>query len=259
MKALHEIELSPSRAAHLLESQKHFLLDLQAPRETSDAMASGILLHEMILEGKSLEGRVAVKPEGMTFATKEGKAWRDAIQGQGMQIMTEAAHLDLLAMHEAFQEAGLMELLDSRITQREALLKGSSDGVRIKGYVDAMGPGWVLDIKTARDVSPSGFAKAAADQHYLMKAAWYCELAAQNGWDDAGDIKFIWATVENTAPYCVVFYEAGLQDLRFGRRQMDFCIRSFKELLANPDRPRGYRTVQTLALPGWYLKQTFEQ
>ena len=254
MKSIHEIELSPSRAAHLLESQKHFMLDLQAPKETSDAMQSGILLHEVMLEGKTLEGRLAIKPAGMSFATKEGKAWRESMQGQGLQIMSEADYLDLEAMIEALTNAGLPELLSNRITQREALLKGTFDGVKIKGYVDAMGPGWVLDIKTARDASPHGFAKAAADQHYLMKAAWYCELAAQNGWDDAGDIKFVWATVENKAPYCVVYYEAGIQDLRFGKRQMEYCVRSFRELLQNPDNPKGYQLVQTLQLPAWYLK-----
>jgi hypothetical protein len=255
MKSIHEVELSPSRAAHLLESQKHFMLDLQAPRETSDAMQAGIFLHEYFLENKPLAGRIAVKPAGMTFASKEGKAWRDAMQGQGLHIMSEADMLDLECMIEALTEAGLPELLSHRNTQKETLLRGVYDEVKIKGYVDAMGPRWVMDIKTARDASPHGFAKAAADQHYLMKAAWYCELAAQNGWDDsAEDIKFVWPVVENKAPYCVVFYEAGVQDLRFGKRQMEAAIRSFKDLLQHPEKPAGYQLVQTLQLPAWYLK-----
>ena len=67
-----------------------FLYALNSPpAPASEAQMVGTVAHRMILEGKlGIPPGFAVKPEGMSFATKDGKAWREA--HQDLPIISQA-------------------------------------------------------------------------------------------------------------------------------------------------------------------------
>ena len=65
--------------------------DRPAPGEPTPAMQNGTLVHCAIFEPDQVDARYLVKPAGMSFATKEGRAWRDA--NTGPREIIDAAQL----------------------------------------------------------------------------------------------------------------------------------------------------------------------
>ena len=72
-------------------SPAHFYglqMDPERPRsgDPTPAMKAGTLFHVALFEPDALATRYVIKPEGMSFASKDGKAWRDA-QPAGVDII----------------------------------------------------------------------------------------------------------------------------------------------------------------------------
>jgi hypothetical protein len=77
-------------------------------REPSASMALGTAAHCYILEGAEVfHQRFSVKPDGLSFATREGKQWREA-QGD-RQIVSFTDHMRIVGMRD-----GLMKNADAR-------------------------------------------------------------------------------------------------------------------------------------------------
>lgn len=70
------------------DRQDGVIADKQTP-----AMRLGSLTHMAILESERYAASVVAKPEGMSFATKEGKAWRDSNDGREIVTESEAANI----------------------------------------------------------------------------------------------------------------------------------------------------------------------
>ena len=66
--------IAPPRTPAHYKAHKDGLL----VREETPAMRLGTLTHRAILEPDSMQSAFAVRPDGLSFTTKEGKAWRDA-------------------------------------------------------------------------------------------------------------------------------------------------------------------------------------
>ena len=54
-----------------------YVLGQIPPNDPSEAMRQGSLLDTMMTEPHALERRYVAKPDGMSFANKDGKAWRE--------------------------------------------------------------------------------------------------------------------------------------------------------------------------------------
>jgi hypothetical protein len=63
------------------------------PDKDTPAMRLGTLTHMAFLEPERYASSVVTKPEGMSFATKEGKAWRDAHEGKEIVTEMESANI----------------------------------------------------------------------------------------------------------------------------------------------------------------------
>ena len=78
-----EYHTSPGISASLLKSYAISAAhgraaELGQLKGSPEAMAFGSACHAYVLEPETYRNEYVVKPEGMTFTTKEGKAWRDA-------------------------------------------------------------------------------------------------------------------------------------------------------------------------------------
>jgi hypothetical protein len=60
------------------------------PTDPTPAMQIGTALHLAVLEPERFAVEVVAKPEGMSFASKEGKAWREA--HEGLLVVSEDVH-----------------------------------------------------------------------------------------------------------------------------------------------------------------------
>ena len=81
--------------------------------EPTASMTLGTAAHCYILEGAdAFHDRYAVKPEGLNFSTREGRAWRD--EQEGRSIISFDQHMQILAMRDALMaQADARRLLEA--------------------------------------------------------------------------------------------------------------------------------------------------
>lgn len=246
--------LNFSSAKHLLRSQAHYLEALNQPEEGSRATDLGSCVHAAILEDKDPSPLWAIKPEGMTFATKEGKAWRSERLAEGREIVTQEFVAAYNGTVGALRKSYLATILRS-LKSREFAMAADFDGVPCKALIDAFDYGYMLDLKTTSDASPTGFGRSVAQFDYLLQAAWYLRMV-QICHPGKNVERFIWAAAETEPPYCVAFYELEPAELRLGQDMMRLVLSRYKDLARRGFKdPKGWPTVGRLAIPAWYKAQ----
>lgn len=238
----------------LRRSPFHYWASLQPTKPAtaeSDALALGSLTHCAILEPDRLGTRYAVKPEGMSFATKDGKAWRDA--NAELEIVNHDAMQAALRMASAVRTLPEVASLLAIGNPEVSAFWPSTTGVPCKCRPDWVAPAGdgviLLDIKTTEDASPAGFAKACARYGYHMQAAWYCGGYAQaTGRPVLG---FVFVAVESTYPHAPAAYMLDDESLEKGRAECTRLLAEFDQCRERNEWPAYPNNIQPLGLPAW--------
>jgi hypothetical protein len=151
-------------------------------RESSDAMSFGTMLHSLVLSNRA---DWHVKPDGMTFASKEGKEWRDSHADK--PIVSAADEAILRATARAINRHPHASRV--LVGRAEVSMFGlhAETGITLKGRADILEAGhgdglsWITDLKTTRRADNKSCARAIAQYGYHRQAWMYRELARQNG------------------------------------------------------------------------------
>jgi hypothetical protein len=213
-------------------------------REETRALVIGTLCHLAVLEPEQLPTAFAVRPAGLDFRTKDGKAWRDAQGDKPILDETEAAMLDGMSKSVAAHPAAAA-LLDG--AQREvSLFKEHRTGLKLKGRLDVLGNGYVADVKTAEAGDAGGFAAAVFRYNYHVQAAMYCQLA--------GVERFSFITVEKVAPFAVAVYDLSAKAIQVGLNSLNYALDTISACEEAGEWPAYARDAQTLDLPAWAYK-----
>ena len=152
-------------------------------RQETSAMRYGTQLHALILDGKA---DYYVKPDGMTFATKEGKAWRDSHLDK--PVLKQDEHEELTAVAASIiKHRHAASLFIGAKTEVSLFGIHKPTGFCIKGRADILNLGrkCIADPKSMVDASNRAMSRAIFDWNYHVQAYWYRELAQQNGLDIA--------------------------------------------------------------------------
>lgn len=257
--------LNFSRAKHLLTSAAHFKAASDEERAETDAMRLGTLAHSMVLEGKDLRGLYAIKPEGMSFATTEGKAWRDA---QTLPILKEKDAEGIPFMAEAIAKNPDASALLLGCSQVERPILFTLHGVECKALIDLCGYAmaadpvtgekhahWALgDFKTVADASLRKFQRTACEMHYDMQIAWYCDglAIAENLTVEPWPF---WIASEKKAPWLNVVYHPTAQMMESGRRKVLKALKLYDECCKSGEWPLPFRGTLDLDPPAWAMKE----
>jgi len=242
--------LNFSLAKHLLDSPAHFKAALDEEQEETDAMRIGTLAHAMILEGKDLRHLYAIKPAGMSFATKEGKEWKAA---QTLPILKEEDANMIPKAAQAIADNPDAARILKQCQWREKAIVGTMYGVQCKALLDCCGTDgkqWVIsDLKTCQDASPRAFAKDVANRHYDLQAVWYQTLLGVVEQLEEPPY-WIWKAVEKSAPFVNAVYTA--EDwIESGTAKLYRVLESYKECTASGEWPMPFRGIQKLEKPAW--------
>lgn len=120
-------------------------MDGLLPEKDSDALRFGTLFHMAVLEPGKYDQAVAVKPEGMSFASKEGKAWKEDHAGREIISCADSARIDCMRTRMPEEVAAMLVSGKSEVTVRNKL--GGFDAQCRADHWDA--PGRMLyDLKT---------------------------------------------------------------------------------------------------------------
>jgi len=189
-----------------------------APRdkeEETPEMILGSLIHRAILEPEVPLSRIAIKPDGMSFATREGKAWRAQREEAGMLIVPAKDWESLGGcVKAAATNSFIRDALRGAMTEVSLFAQLPTDTLMRKARVDAVPVGNYLgDIKTVEDASPEAMRKYLADRGYARQAAWYLKLWNHLFPKDQRDT-FVFFLLEKRPPYLSACYQVSTEALR---------------------------------------------
>lgn len=241
----------------LEKSPAHYRYALDNPEEEDpERFAVGKLAHSLVLDGKNLLDLYAIKPEGMSFAKKDGKEWRAA---QTKPILTAEEAASIPAMAQAIADDETASKLLKLCPEREKVILGDIAKVGCKAMLDAFGADasrkpLIPDIKTCQDASPRGFGKQVMKLNYILQAALYSRIT-QNSLNLTEPPMFVWIAVENKPPHAVQCYQPTEQMWRYGFKQLERCLTLLMACRENSEWPSYGGGLIDLDLPDWCARE----
>lgn len=224
-------------------------------REESDSLRVGTYVHSLVLEPESL-GQYVVAPKCDRRTTTGKATWASFVEGATGKTVVDAEEWALAnAIAESVLANGLARtllsgtILDGSTKEESIFWTHPTEFLELRARLDCVKPNMIVDLKTARDSSPEGFAKAAANWGYARQAAWYREAYRQMHGDDAD---FVFIVVEKEPPYCIGIYDLDPAWLERAHQQNEAAIRDIARRLDTEDwsSPQENR-ITTLAPPAW--------
>ncbi len=239
-----------SKLKLFLTSPAHYKAGEDEEKEETDAMRIGSICHSLVLEGKKFDDLYAIKPAGMSFATKEGKAWRDA---QTKPILKEEDANSIPRIAEAIAANPAARKIIESCPHRETPIFGTIQGVPCKSLIDFNGQDWGIhrigDLKSTLDASPRAFGKTVAQMHYDLQYALSSSLLAlQHGLESPPE--WFWIAAEKKAPFYSQVYTAE-EFYQSGMEKLERVLTLFKECQASGNYPFAMTGIHILPKPHW--------
>lgn len=236
---------------HFDRTPAHAHWALTHPAE-STALDIGAATHCAVLEPESLEARYLRAPQ-LDRRTKEGKAAWAALQGDS-RIVLMADDFDLCCeMRDATATHPLARELLKAPGHNEVSLAWPETLVSFgKARPDRFcmweGYSTIVSFKTARDASPRGFARDAANLGYHVEAAWYLR-----GADVLSPVarRYVFLVAEKEPPYLVALYELDAEFLAAGQVAVERALTALANAKASGVWPGYPMRVGTLYAPAW--------
>lgn len=174
------------------------------PMEDTDDTRRGSAVHSLFITPDEFLGTHAHKPDGMSFATKEGKAWR-AAQG-GLRILSHDEWTLVEAIVEALRAKRAVADSLAGASMREMSMTATLEGEPVKARPDWIdGEDYITDLKVSRHADrPTTLAYHASAEGWMHQVALYGAVARANGRRVAGGRL---AVVAPTAPHYVYCLE----------------------------------------------------
>ncbi|HEU6436614.1 MAG TPA: PD-(D/E)XK nuclease-like domain-containing protein [Nitratidesulfovibrio sp.] len=249
--------ISKSRIDMLRRSPAHLWASFTAPREETDAMRAGKLLHCLVLEPDLYERRYIVVDANRS--TKAGKAAVAEAGASGLIPLKPSEYDEARAMTDAIRKHPVASALLSAPGESEltAYWEEEIDGLCIpcKMRLDRLVhdlPGFgpvLLDVKTARDASPRAMAKHIAEYGYHRQAPWYRRGLRMAGGLDSR--QFTLVCVESSPPYLVGVYNISEAAQGQGLRELTEALHLLAACIQSGEWPGYPVEVVELDLPVW--------
>lgn len=219
--------LSSTGARKLLQSPAKYKWALDHPEPAKREFDLGTGVHSKVL---GVGARLAVIPDGIlasngAASTASAKAFIEDARQSGLIPVKQAVADEVNAMVEAVLAHPLARSLFEQSGLPEVSLFGRDpdSGVNMRCRFDYLPDFTVdepcaVDLKTARDASPEGFAKAVAEHRYDIQEEFYLLLYAIVTGDFTMPMRFV--VVEKEPPYLVGVYPLAQEFLEMGRKKV---------------------------------------
>lgn len=221
------------------------------PKQTPGGALQGNALDLVLTDPRSLEAFhevYAVRPEGLSLATKEGKAWKETNEGKiafthdDYQVLIQA--IAAVKMHPIWEQVGQC---DKQLTCRR-FSEGLGFGLQSRPDFVSQDRKVVFDLKKTRDLNI--FGTQAINLGYHLQAA----IA---GWCLAGDghqieSAYLLAVEWEIGARCRV-YRIPEEILEHGHTSMRKIALEIKQRLASNDWTDTPPLSEALEVPGWMI------
>lgn len=220
--------------------------------ETSDALAFGRRFHVAVLEPERFAAGFICKPQSMSFATKEGKAWRDLQTKEVVPYDDYQMMLDMAASAHAHPAAGPY-LREKGRYELSAFAKHERTGVELRCRFDKLTASKVIvDLKSTLSARPFSFLKDAAYRRYHQQSAFYQDMPERFN-DTCEGMIFI--AIEKKAPYPVLCFEFNTRSILKGRSEYERLLDVYKKCVEENRWPGYSEETELLDVPDWALSE----
>ena len=240
--------ISKSGLDKIAISPAHYQASLTATRTETPALRLGTLIHTALLEPGRLD--YVVKPADMSFATKEGKAWK--AENEGCEILSQADDDTITGIQRSVQAHKAARQLLTRGKAEVSLFATDSTATTRKARPDFMpdGTNIIADIKTCERADIGSFQKSILRYRYHVQAAYYLDMAERCGLErDA----FVFIAVEKEPPYAVAVYQLDIASIELGREQYERDLAVYRQCVKSGVWPAYGDDIQPISVPAWAL------
>ena len=194
--------VSSSMAKLALESMQLYR-DHQAglvERKETPSMMLGTAIHAAVLEPELFKSDFIVKPDDMSFATKEGKQWKADNADKNILTPKDAFTVKMVIERMPLEISSLFDAAQKELTIRV-------DNVQCR--FDALNGLDAIDLKSIDNIA--NIHKAITNYNYAFSAGWYNMVHFM----DTGKylLSWAWIFVETSAPWRWARYDMPLWHL----------------------------------------------
>lgn len=254
----HAIQaLSNSRMEDFLVSPANYKWYLENPKEETDAMTFGTLVHTAILEPDEVSKRYAVRPvkdgKELDMRTKEGKDFKAQVEAMGQEVVKGfemAAALTVASQLRALEENNFNAVLAA--SKKELSLFWKHNSIPCKCRLDAYceSAATMIDVKTTKNAKLDKFERDAWAMGFHRKADWYRRGLAAHGLP-CRHVLFI--AIEKTGPRDFIIYRLQDDILDLGKTQNDKIMIKFGNCSEMNTWPGYTKAIQNLGAPSWAI------
>lgn len=226
-------------------SPAHYQAAVAKPWDPTRAMVVGTVTHHLVLGPRTT--RPIVQYRGDARRGKEWEAFRSA--HLDYEIATAPEWADALPIAQAVADDPVAcRLLGG--TKREVPLSWDDAGIACAtDGVDAIGDGYLVDLKTTSCTEPQAWQRHAAKLLYHAQMAWYETGAIKNGIDTSKGLFLI--GVESSEPYAVTCMRLTPETIEQGRKTVAIWLEKLRSCREANFWPTYTQSVIDFDLPSW--------
>jgi hypothetical protein len=237
-------------------SPAHVKYAMDNPREQTDSMALGTLLHMAILEPHKLKDVYSyTKLDGRTKAGIKQQSEINEMLAAGVTVAAQSEVDTVSAMASALFANSTAKKIVTAVTETEKVLQAELLGLPCKGLADFFSETvrFAGDIKTtAKDARFFSFQSEAAKYHYFGQATFYMRLCAAMGIPvDA----FFFLVIESAPPHGVCVYQLSEVTKSTCDIAIDGILAKHKACLATNYWPAYSESLEPLEAPDYYYRK----
>ena len=237
------------------ESGEAFKYSVDGPPSASTtAMDEGSAVHCKLGEPHLFTRDFASKPKGMSFVSKEGKAWKAANKEKTI-ISAEFAE-DLKIIEQKFLDSPAAKYYEAEGDVEKSFfwdIAGNDRGGKCRPDWISKDRKTIVDLKTTISAAKKSFQRSVMNYGYHISAAWYMwgvELAT-----GVKPEEFIWVAIEKKAPFGIGVYKADTELLQYGSELCEEALIKINEWDRTNYYPSHTEGVESIGLPPWLKKK----
>lgn len=225
-------------------------IDKLIPDKETPALRMGSLTHRCVLEPETMQDAFYVRPEGLNFATKEGKAWKEEHADRPILTTEDAAMMNGMR-DSVWNHPKAKAILAQSDFERSAF--ADDNGLLLKARFDALprSGNVIADLKTCETADLESVEKSFLQYGYHRQAAFYLKVANLLGMKR--DF-FVFIFVEKSPPYAVACYTPADVILEAGAMMINRDLQLLRNCQSENRWPGYSQSIEAAALPAWAMK-----
>lgn len=235
----------------IIAEKTPFHLRCAPPRKETPALRFGTIFHRALLEPDTYKGGFHVRPEKLSFATKEGKAWRKEHEDLPVISFDEAKAIEDMqssVLAHPFAKRLLFGAMPEQCIFVEdlqgTLRKSRIDVLTTKGNV-------LADIKTTESAALDNFERSVSNYRLHVQAAYYLDNCKLAGIDKQS---FFFICVEKSPPYAVRCLQLMPEVIAYGKILYQRDLQVYRNCVETGTWPAWGDAYDECALPSYEMR-----